>query len=561
MPIVPKYQPTTGASVTGLPAPRQGGQVINPSTAASFDMAVAPGRAMQGMAQSIGGASEQLLKLQEQRNIRNDNITALNLFTEYDEAVRQMNTEALSRQGSEAFGLYENHSKALEEITRKTLEKAGNDRVRMMFNEHAYHTQNASLNQIASHQAREEKVARDTGIGNLIQTHITMINDTPDEKQLGASIQTISDTIDMHYPAEEATKIKNKARQKLKEQFIFSKATTDPSYALEYLKAWKETGEIGGKEYMTVKAAFENIVKKQEADKLYLHIDQGGSLDDYKFTPNIGLDTDAKADVLREGKRYESIFRGERDRREKELQEKTEGDLLRREAAGEFISLDELDALNTPGENGIQALSNTSYKHFTKSRGDGQTDWETYLSLREKFAEGTLTSADIMANKDKLSSAHLKQFIDDANKQDNDLRKIKTKEWGKYIGGILSERFGKNPSEENLEQKAKVLDEFYSLAKDMEPAEIEEFAKGLVAKEHSNAMAAMWNWLLTYRQPSEEIMGMISQKRGTSGLQVAQDAESGASPGAIEPVDTPEDERRRLPGESAMTYLQRMGLE
>ena len=561
MPIVPKYQPTTGASVTGLPAPRQGGQVINPSTAASFDMAVAPGRAMQGMAQSIGGASEQLLKLQEQRNIRNDNITALNLFTEYDEAVRQMNTEALSRQGSEAFGLYENHSKALEEITRKTLEKAGNDRVRMMFNEHAYHTQNASLNQIASHQAREEKVARDTGIGNLIQTHITMINDTPDEKQLGASIQTISDTIDMHYPAEEATEIKSKMNQELKKAYVLSRAVNDPAGAIKYLKTWRETGEIGGKEYMATKDALEGVLKKQESDRLYQHIDSGGNIDDFIFTPNLELGREGRADVLAEGRRYENILKLGRDNARKDLQAKTESDLLQREAAGEFISLEELNALNTPDKRGIQALSNTSYKYFTKDRGRGETDWDVYLSLREKYADGKLTSADIMENRGNLSDKHLKQFIDDVNKQDNDLRKIKTKEWGKYIGGILSERFGKNPSEENLEQKAKVLDEFYSLAKDMEPAEIEEFAKGLVAKEHSNAMAAMWNWLLTYRQPSEEIMGMISQKRGTSGLQVAQNAESGASPGAIEPVDTPEGERRRLPGESAMTYLQRMGLE
>ncbi len=266
MPIVPKYQPTTGASVTGLPAPRQGGQVINPSTAASFDMAVAPGRAMQGMAQSIGGASEQLLKLQEQRNIRNDNITALNLFTEYDEAVRQMNTEALSRQGSEVFGLYENHSKALEEITRKTLEKAGNDRVRMMFIEHAYHTQNASLNQIAAHQASQEKVARDTAIGNLIQTHVNMINDAPSEEQLGVSIQIISDTIDMHYPAEKATEIKSKVIHDLKKAYVLSRAVNDVPGAMAYLTKWQEAGGIDGDDYAQLKGFLDAKGRKDNMD-------------------------------------------------------------------------------------------------------------------------------------------------------------------------------------------------------------------------------------------------------------------------------------------------------
>ena len=260
MPKVPVYQSTTAARTTGIPAPRTGGQVV------SLDAAAAPGRAMQGMAQSIGGASEQLLKLQEQRNIRNDNITALNLFTEYDEAVRQMNTEALSRQGSEVFGLYENHSKALEEITRKTLEKAGNDRVRMMFNEHAYHTQNASLNQIAAHQAREEKVARDTGIGNLIQTHVTMINDTPDEKQLEASIQIISDTIDMHYPAEKATEIKSKMIQDLKKAYVLSRAVNDVPGAMAYLTKWQEAGGIDGDDYAQLKGFLDAKGRKDNMD-------------------------------------------------------------------------------------------------------------------------------------------------------------------------------------------------------------------------------------------------------------------------------------------------------
>lgn len=550
---VPTYQQTVA---TPSPAKAPARMAVPSSGAMS-----APQQAGAGLGAAIGDFGGVLAKLKAQRDIRNNNIKALALYSDYNEAVRQLTNDARSKEGVDALDIYPQYEKDLESLTKDFRGQAENVEIGYMFDEYAFRAAESGKNEIAGHQAQQEKAARDNVIGNLLTMQEENINSKPgDHAALEESLSMIGDAIDMHYPAGEATEKKNLAKYSLTKRFIYNTASIDPAAAYGYLKAWKETGEFGGKEYLSLKSEIEGIVKTQEANMIYRHIDGGGSYKDYKFTSGIGLDENAKADILAEGKRYENLIKENKTKETKVLQEKTESELLQREASGEFIPLEELNALNAPDDDGIQALSNESYKHFTKDRTKNETDYETYLDLRQKYAEGKLTSSDIMNARNKLSDTHLKQFIDDVNKQDNDLNKIKTKEWGKYIGGILSERFGNNPSEEDLARKAQILDEFYSTAKDMDPEKIEEFAKSLVVKESRSVFGEMWKMLLSGNTPTNPYnIGFAAGKRLIPGrsesVNVAQTRQAEAS------TEIEEEPRRRMPGEDALTYLQRQGLE
>ena len=230
MPKVPLYNPTQGTRTTGTPR-------------MSTEIATGPAKALGGLADTVGQAGGILVKLQEQRNIRLNNIEALNLFTQYNEEVRGLTDGALSKEGSDAMDLYPSHEKALQELSKKYMDMGSNERVRDMFVEHAYHASESSKGQVVAHQAKQEKVARDQAIENLIESHKKAIDDTPgNEAGLNNALAMIGKEVDMHYPAEQAIEIKNKAGAALKAEYLLTLSTKDAKAASAKLKEWEESG-------------------------------------------------------------------------------------------------------------------------------------------------------------------------------------------------------------------------------------------------------------------------------------------------------------------------------
>lgn len=209
----------------------------------SIENATAPARGLANVAEGLGRAGNVLAKLQEQRHIRISNIEAINLFNEYDEKVRGLTQGALQKQGSDAFGLYDTHKTALEDLAKEYMDRGSNQRVKDMFTEHAFHAAESSKNQIASHQAAQEKVARDQAIENLVETHVQEIDDNPgNENGLATALALVDSTVDMQYPKEQAQEIKRKAATRLKSEYLLSLSSVDPKKAAEKLKEWQDSG-------------------------------------------------------------------------------------------------------------------------------------------------------------------------------------------------------------------------------------------------------------------------------------------------------------------------------
>lgn len=254
MPKVPLYNPTQGARTSPV--------VMN-----SPEVAAVPARALGGLGETVGQAGGLLVKLQEQRNIRLNNIEAINLFNEYNEQVRGLTDSALQKQGSDAMNLYDGHVKSLQEASKTFMDRASNDRVRDMFTEHAYQASEASKNQIAAHQRQQEKVARDQAIENLVESHIKAINDTPEnEAGLSAAIEAINKSVDLQYPEEQASEIRDKASARLKSEYLLSMARVNANGAKELLEAWQDTGTFDAKTYEALKNHIEQTSKKASLD-------------------------------------------------------------------------------------------------------------------------------------------------------------------------------------------------------------------------------------------------------------------------------------------------------
>ena len=104
---VPVYQSQVGAS-TPRALPEQ-----------SLGVATMPGRAIQGAGEALGGVGSQLMRLQEQRNLRVRNIKALNLSTEYSREVHDITNQVEQLEGSNAIGAFQAHQQALEDLGKK----------------------------------------------------------------------------------------------------------------------------------------------------------------------------------------------------------------------------------------------------------------------------------------------------------------------------------------------------------------------------------------------------------------------------------------------------------
>jgi hypothetical protein len=245
MPKVPSYNPTQGIRTPGV-------------SQMSPEVATAGPRALGGLADTMGQAGNILVKLQEQRNVRLNNIEALNIFSKYNEDVRVLTDGALQKQGSDAMNLYPEHEKALQDLSQQYMDMGSNDRVRDMFTEHAYRASEASKSHVASHQAREEKSARDQAVKNLIQTQADSITARPDADQVALSLASIGKTIDLQYPPEQAVELKKEASLQIKSSFILAHGQKNPREALTYLEDWKNSGDLGAQNYLTLKSKLEN---------------------------------------------------------------------------------------------------------------------------------------------------------------------------------------------------------------------------------------------------------------------------------------------------------------
>ncbi len=253
MPKVPLYQATEGTGGIAGSAP-----MVKPSGTS---------QGLGNISKSLGGVGDTFAKLQEQRNTRNDYIEAINLFTELDGEVRKITTEGLKAQGSDAFGLYDRNEDLLKKLNEEFEKRPTNDRVRQVFKEHVYHSFNASRNQIAAHQAAQEKVARDQAIENLGDTYATQINDMPgDEAVLTRALEDIGNNIDMQYDAGKAVEVKRNAEIKLKSEYVRSLGRVNAKAALETLEKWQESGTFDAKTFDGLKGELARANDKQVID-------------------------------------------------------------------------------------------------------------------------------------------------------------------------------------------------------------------------------------------------------------------------------------------------------
>lgn len=238
---IPVYQSQVGANVpSGLPMQDLG-------------VASAPGRAMQGVAESVGKAGNQLLRLQEQRNLRVRNIKALNLNTEYSREVNDLTVKTQELEGSAAIGAYQNHQKALEDLGKKYDEGIDDEIVREQFNAFRAQTNESSLNLIARHESAQTKVATRTAIDNLVNTHTNMITANPDAGQVEKSLAFINAEIDVHYSGEIGQAMKDKAALEIRGNYMLSLGLKDAKTALAYLEDLKTSGKIDAQNYISLK--------------------------------------------------------------------------------------------------------------------------------------------------------------------------------------------------------------------------------------------------------------------------------------------------------------------
>lgn len=263
---VQTYQGQVGTRVPG--------RMVVPSTSAM----TAPQQAISDLGNTVGQAGGLLAKLAEQRQIRQDNIEAINLFTQYNEELRGIETAAKQAEGSDAFGAYDAHKKAVTDLGRKYRGMAKSERVGLMFDQHAMQAADSSLNQIAHHEAQQGKVARVQAGDNLLTVHAGNVNAAPgDLKVLESSQKALDDYYDMQFSPEEATAHKAAASMTLKSQWVISAAQKNPLVAMEQLNKWFSAGQFpDAAKYASLRAHLESKGDEQALDSYDMLAKQKG---------------------------------------------------------------------------------------------------------------------------------------------------------------------------------------------------------------------------------------------------------------------------------------------
>ena len=243
---VPVYQSQVGAS-TPRALPEQ-----------SLGVAAMPGRAIQGVGEALGGVGGQILKLQEQRNLRVRNIKALNLSTEYSREVHDITNQVEQLEGSNAIGAFQAHQKALEDLGKKYEQGVDDPLVLEQFSAFKAQANESSLNRVASHESQQTKVATAKAIDNLVTTHVNLVTANPDAGQVEKSLAFINAEIDLHYSGEIGQAMKDKAALEVRGNYLYSLGEKDPAAALTYLEDLKESGKIDAQNYLNIKGRLDS---------------------------------------------------------------------------------------------------------------------------------------------------------------------------------------------------------------------------------------------------------------------------------------------------------------
>ena len=243
---VPVYQSQVGAG-TPSALPQQ-----------DLGVASAPGRAMQGLGESLGGVGGQLLKLAEIRNARVRNIKALNLSTEYSREVHDITNQVEQLEGSDALGVYQTHQKALEDLGKKYEQGIDDPLVLEQFNAFKAQANESSMNRVAAHESQQTKVATAKAIENLVTTHVNLVTANPDAGQVEKSLAFINSEIDLHYSGEIGQAMKDKAALEIRGNYLYSLGEKDPAAALTYLEDMKAGSKIDAQNYLTIKGRLDS---------------------------------------------------------------------------------------------------------------------------------------------------------------------------------------------------------------------------------------------------------------------------------------------------------------
>lgn len=243
---IPVYQSQVGAE-TPSALPQQ-----------NLGVASAPGRAMQGLGESLGGVGGQILKLAEIRNARVRNIKALNLTTDYSREVHEITTKAQELEGSDALGVYQTHQKSLEDLGKKYEQGIDDPLVLEQFNAFKAQANESSLNRVASHESAQTKVATKAAIDNLVATTENMVTANPDAGLVDKRLEFINAEIDLHYSGEIATGMKDDAALKIRANYMVALGDKNPKAALSYLEDLKASGKIDAQNYFNIKGRLDS---------------------------------------------------------------------------------------------------------------------------------------------------------------------------------------------------------------------------------------------------------------------------------------------------------------